>query len=312
MSTQESTPTVLVLGATGFVGRHVCATFAADGYRVVAVARTPVEGLAAHRFVSFDLARTPAEETARLLEDERIDVVVNSIGSIWGAPPEEMAERCTAPTRRLLDALALTSRRPRLVQLGSVLEYGSPPATAYGQAKLAATEAVLAAGARGEVDALVLRIANAAGPGTPDVSLLGQVGARLREAAARGESAVVELAPLRAHRDYIDVRDVAEAVLAAARTTATGHVIGIGRGEAVPVRSLVDGLIEVSGVPARIVEQEAPATSRSTDDWIQVDTEPARTVLGWQPHRSLEVALRAFWEESGGAAAHSRAVEDAR
>jgi nucleoside-diphosphate-sugar epimerase len=298
-----SAPTVLVLGATGFVGHHVCTAFVAAGHRVVAVARSASEGLAAHRFVSFDLARTPAKDTARLLEEERIDVVVNSIGSIWGAPAEEMTERCTAPTLRLLEALTLTTRRPRLVQLGSVLEYGSPPATAYGQAKLAATEAVLQAGARGEVDALVLRIANAAGPGTPAISLLGQVGARLKEAAARGESAVVELTALRAHRDYIDVRDVAEAVLAAAASTATGHVIGIGRGEAVPVRTLVDDLIRVSQVPARIVEREAPPAPRSTDDWIQVDTGPAHRILGWRPRRSLEEALRSFWEESGGVAA---------
>ncbi|MGW2413552.1 NAD-dependent epimerase/dehydratase family protein [Streptomyces tubercidicus] len=297
MTIRESTPTVLVLGATGFVGRHVCATFANAGYHVVAVARTAVEHLAAHRFIAFDLARTPAEETARFLGDERIDVVVNAIGSIWGARPEEMHERCTAPTQRLLEALSLMPRRPRLVQLGSVLEYGSPPATAYGQAKLAATNAVLRADALGEANALVLRIANAAGPGTPAISLLGQVAARLKEAAVRGESAVVELFPLRAHRDYVDVRDVAEAVLAAAVSTATGQVIGIGRGEAVPVRSLVNELIRVSGVPARVVEREAPAAARGADDWIRVDTGPAYEVLGWRPQRSREVALQSLWEE---------------
>ncbi|WP_406864136.1 NAD(P)-dependent oxidoreductase [Streptomyces sp. HUAS MG47] len=308
-----STPTVLVLGATGFVGRHLCATFTTAGYRVVGVARTGGEHLAVHRFAAFDLARTPAEETARFLADERVDVVVNSIGSIWGAPPEEMAERCTAPTRRLLDALRLMPRRPRLVQLGSVLEYGSPPATAYGRAKLAATQAVLEAGRRGEAEALVLRIANAAGPGTPDISLLGQVAARLREASARaGSVAVVELFALRAHRDYIDVRDVAEAVLAAAVSTATGQVIGIGRGEAVPVRTLVDEIIRISGVPARIVEREAPPSPRGADDWIQVDTGPAYDVLGWRPQRSLETALRSYWEESGGAAIRSPALEDRR
>ncbi|RDL08449.1 nucleoside-diphosphate-sugar epimerase [Streptomyces sp. HB202] len=297
-SRPASPPTLLVLGATGFVGRHVCAASAAAGQQVLAVARSPLPGLAAHRFLSFDLARTPADEVARVLREERVDVVVNSIGSIWGAPPEEMTERCTAPTLRLLEALRLLDEPPRLVQLGSVLEYGDPPATAYGRAKLAAARAVLEADARGEVRALVLRIANAAGPGTPDISLLGQVAARLREAAAEGREAVVELNALLAHRDYVDVRDVADAVVAAATSSARGQIVGIGRGEAVPVRSLVTELIRVSGVPARVVEREAPTTAPGTDDWIQVDTGPARGLLGWRAGRSLESALRAFWTDA--------------
>lgn len=293
-----ATGTVLVLGATGFVGRHVCASFTSSGHRVVAAARSQAEGLAADRFRAFDLAQAPAEETARLLREERIDVVVNSIGSIWGAEPREMVERCTAPTYQLLEALALMPRRPRLVQLGSVLEYGSPPATAYGQAKLAATQAVLAADARGEAEALVLRIANAAGPGAPAVSLLGRVAAHLRAADREDRDAVVELSQLRAHRDYVDVRDVAEAVRLAAASTATGQILDVGRGEAVPVRALVDELIRLSGVPAKIIERDDSLVSTSADDWIQVDAAPAYNVLGWRPHRSLEEALQAFWVES--------------
>lgn len=330
---------VLVLGGTGFVGRQVCAEFAAHGCRVLAASRNPQRpALPAHpgvrqvrlvqrvRQVRLDLGAASATTSlARLLDTERPSTVVNCVGSIWGRTADDMAPSIVAPAERLVDALALAAVRPRLVHLGSVLEYGpvapgttargtARPDTPYGKAKLAATETVLAAHAAGTLDALVLRIANVAGRGTPGISLLGQVAARL--AAWDGGTAgpvVVELSPLRAHRDYVDVRDVADAVVAAARTSvpASGQVVDIGRGAAVPVRELVELLVAASGVPARLVEVEAeverggPRGGRpGAADWMRVDPGPARELLGWTPRRSLEDAVRAYWEQY---AAESRA-----
>ncbi|BBC30329.1 hypothetical protein SGFS_016230 [Streptomyces graminofaciens] len=307
---------VVVLGGTGFVGRRVCADFHAAGWAVTAVARHAPKDLDGTRFLSLDLAETPSGALAEMLEAQRPDVVVNATGSIWSREDAAMERICTLPALRLLEALGSMSRRPRLVHLGSVLEYGPvppgaavgaertpEPTTAYGKAKLAASRAVLQAAARGAVHGLVLRVANVAGVGTPDVSLLGKVAACLLEGAAGAEPVTVRLAPLRAHRDYVDVRDVSEAVLAAARSRASGAAVDIGRGEAVPVRRLVDLLVEVSGVPARIVERPREPGVRAETDWIQVDLGPARDLLGWRPKRSLEESVRSYWTD-----VHARAA----
>ncbi|QXE35936.1 NAD(P)-dependent oxidoreductase [Streptomyces sp. GMY02] len=307
---------VLVLGGTGFVGREVCAAFAAAGRRVIAASRNPVPSPAPGnhpgvRALRLDLGAVPAARLAGLLDSEKPGTVVNCVGSIWGRTAQDMVPSIVAPTERLLEALALAAVRPRLVHLGSVLEYGpvapgttargpARPDTPYGQAKLAATEAVLAAHAAGTVDALVLRIANVAGPGTPDISLLGQVAARLATWDGGPEPVVVELSPLRAHRDYVDVRDVADAVVAAAGTSLTGRCVDIGRGEAVPVRELVGLLVAVSGVPVRLVEtvrDEPRGGGPASADWMRVDNGPAGELLGWRPRRSLEDAVRAYWEQ---------------
>ncbi|MDA3645732.1 NAD(P)-dependent oxidoreductase [Saccharopolyspora indica] len=307
----SATRKVVVLGGTGFVGRHVCAAFAAAGSEVLAVARTPTSTDC--RFISLSLDDVPAEALARLLEAEGADVVVNAVGSIWGAADRDMATRCLVPTQRLLAALALMRTRPRLVHLGSILEYGSdaqeessggtdrlPTRTAYGRAKLAATRAVLEAVTTGGVEGLVLRIANVAGPGTPEISLLGKVAQRLTEAALHDEAAVVELTPLKAHRDYVDVRDVAGAVVTAAAAEVTGRVIDIGSGEAVSVRDLVDLLIRASGVPTRIVEHPDESAAPEPQHWTRADIGPAREVLGWRPRRSLAEAVGDFWAETSG------------
>ncbi|MGK5629449.1 NAD-dependent epimerase/dehydratase family protein [Streptomyces sp. URMC 123] len=308
---------VLVLGGTGFVGRAVCDAFAARGAEVVAAARRPPGGPGAHRFLRLDPTTTPAADLAERLDAVRPRTVVNTIGSIWGRTDREMWDAATLPTLRLLEALTLTTARPRLIHLGSVLEYGPVPPgttvgpatvprpdTAYGRAKLAATRAVLAACADGRAEGMVLRVANVAGPGTPPVSLLGRVAAALLAAGpGTGAPAVVELAPLRAHRDYIDVRDVADAVVAAAGSSVNGEAVDIARGEAVAVRALVDLLIEVSGVPATVRERPPVGeASAAAEDWLRVDTRPARELLGFAPRRSLEDAVRAYWRSLAPAA----------
>ncbi|MFF9867091.1 NAD-dependent epimerase/dehydratase family protein [Streptomyces sp. NPDC013953] len=309
----ETSPrgSVLVLGGAGYVGRHVCAAFAARGSDVVVVGRRPPEEPMPYRCVTLDLAGTDPAVLAAALDAERPDTIVNSVGSIWGRTDEQMWSATAVPTLRLLEALALMSARPRLVHLGSVLEYGpvAPggsvgagtvprPDTAYGRSKLAASEAVLRGTSGGWVDGVVLRVSNVSGPGTPRISLLGQVAERLVAAAGTGAEAVVELSRLRAHRDYVDVRDVADAVVAAACARAVPVAVGIGRGEAVAVRDLVDLFIEASGIPARVVERPAPGrASGQREDWLRVDTGAARALLGWEPRRSLQESVRDCWHD---------------
>ena len=299
-------PRAVVLGGTGFVGRHVADAFAGAGHDVLTVARRAPAGPLRHRFTALDLGGTDPDTLARLLDAEDPVAVVDSTGSSWGLDPDRMAERCTRLSALLLDALRRAACRPRLVHLGSVLEYGPQPSdprdtpapdTAYGRAKLAATSAVLAAADAGDVDAVVLRLVNALGPGLPATSLLGRVAAVLAPAARAGVAARVELAPLEARRDVVDVRDAAEAVLAAAGRPVTGRVLDVGRGEAVPVRTLVRLLVEVSGVPTTVVERSGPAGWRAGTRWSCVDPAPAAAALGWRPRRDLRTAVTDFWHD---------------
>ncbi|SBT42822.1 NAD-dependent epimerase/dehydratase family protein [Micromonospora auratinigra] len=303
---------VVVLGGAGYVGRHVCAAFAALGREVLVVGRRPATGLD-HPQLTLDLSAAPVGELVRLLDTHHPTVVVNAVGGVWEVDDAQMTASNTTATHRLLEALSGAATRPRLVQLGSVLEYGSVPAgervgertptrpeSTYGRTKLAATTAVLGACAEGRVRGLVLRLANAAGPGAPTVSLLGRVADRLVRVRAGVADPVVELGPLRACRDYIDVRDIADAVVAAAAVPASGRTVAIGRGEAVPVRDLVDLLVEVSGVAVRIVESDRASSRRTGADWLAVDPAGAREVLGWGPRRSLREAVAALWAEAVG------------
>jgi nucleoside-diphosphate-sugar epimerase len=171
------------------------------------------------------------------------------------------------------------------------------PTTPYGRTKLRGTELVLDAAAAGRVPGVVLRVTNVLGAGAPAVSLAGRVAAQLAHAARAGTPAVLSLSPLHAERDFVDARDVAEAVLRAARAPVVGRLVNVGSGQPVPVRTVVERLIAVSGVPATVHETGSQESSRSLHlDWQEADIRLAKELLDWQPRHPLDDSLRALWE----------------
>ncbi|WP_067793998.1 NAD-dependent epimerase/dehydratase family protein [Actinomadura formosensis] len=298
----------VVLGGGGFVGSHLCSALAAAGHEVVAAVRRPPAAMPCADVAVLDAADPGA--LRGLLRRTAPDAVVNAAGAVWRADGAAMEASNVVLVERLLTVLPELGRTPRLIQLGTIHEYGSAPGggvlredtvpaplTPYGRTKLRATEAVLAAVRAGRADAVVLRVANVIGPGAPAGSLLGMVTELLAGARAAGRTATIRLASLGGHRDFADVRDVAGAVLlTAVPGTPAPRLVNIGGGRAVSVRSLVERLIEISGVPAELVTGTAPPSSPGAAAGSQrLGIDRARTALGWRPRRSPEESLRALW-----------------
>ncbi|MFE0042374.1 NAD-dependent epimerase/dehydratase family protein [Streptomyces albireticuli] len=290
---------VLVLGGTGFLGAHLVDAFTATGAEVLSASRGGP--------LSVDLTAAGPDELASVLRGIAPDVVVNAAGRAWQASEEEMLRANAEAVETLVAALTRLPSRPRLVQLGSVHEYGPgtvgtgtsehevpAPVTAYGRSKLRGSRAVLDGVRAGGLNGVVLRLANVCGPGAPRGSLLGAVAARLADHSGAGP-VELRLSPLRARRDFVDVRDVAAAVVAAADLPypdGAKPVVNVGRGVAVPARDLVDRLIALSGVPVRIVETPEAGARRDDVEWQQLDISRARLLLGWRPRRGLDESLR--------------------
>jgi nucleoside-diphosphate-sugar epimerase len=118
----------------------------------------------------------------------------------------------------------------------------------------------------------------------------------LRKALAHGTE--VRLGPLEAVRDFIDARDVAEAVIAAATTPTLPHpVLNVGSGVGTPARTLVKQLVSVSGYAGE-VQEDLPGSTRSPGVlWQQADITAATRDLAWRPRRDLATSLTDWWEE---------------
>ncbi|MFD6619294.1 NAD-dependent epimerase/dehydratase family protein [Streptomyces albidoflavus] len=290
---------VVVFGGSGVLGSRVCAKFAAAGCDVLSVSRSGARAPwwpGTVRSTAVDVAACDTDRLRRAVSGA--DVVVNAAAVVWHTTEDAMRALHMGFVDRLIDVLADTG--PRLVQLGSSYEYGpaafgvptteddvASPTSFYGLSKRYSTEAIRRAAQERRLNGVVLRVANVAGPGAGGNSLPGMVARQLAAGATE-----LRLSPLTCWRDYVDVRDVVDAVLAAATAPAdvSGQVFNIGGGSAVAVRELVDQLIELSGVPARIVER-ADRPVLEPMPWQQLDISRARELLGWRPVLRLEESL---------------------
>lgn len=309
--TQQPTSTAVVLGGTGFVGRPVCAALADLGYEVVAVARHARPVARASKVVPLDLATATIGEVTATLHDLDPTIIVNAAGGMWGLDDDELHAANVGLTEHVLAAAAALPRRARLVQVGSVHEYGlvpigesmfeetaTAPVTLYGKLKLRCAEAVIDAARAGSVDGIVLRIGNVTGAGQPTVSLLGVVAAQLHQAWAERRPAVLELGPLGSQRDFLNLSDAVTAIVAAATVEQVAEpLVNIGHGHATSARRMVELLVAASGVPTELREKPAPAAETQ---WQQMRIDRARRVLGWSPARDLEAGVDDLWRHLTG------------
>ncbi|MFH8289674.1 NAD-dependent epimerase/dehydratase family protein [Streptomyces sp. NPDC018059] len=314
----DSAPTAVVLGGTGCIGRHICAAFSRQGYRVVTVTRRPAPRVAPHPHRRLDLAAAEPAALRAVFDDERADVVVNATdmagatdatGAADGgeARAAELLDANEGLARRLVEALSAAARGPRLVHIGTIHEYGPgesgvplhedvepEPANAYARAKLAGSQVVLDAARAGAVSAVVLRLVNTCGPYPTPAGFVGKLLPTLLAAAAAGEPPSITVGG--AMRDWIDVRDVAEAAVLAARRPVSGHAFNIGSGVCVSMRELVGHALAAAGLPDSGVRETAGPLRSLGADWIQADIGRARALLGWSPAFRLKESMRDMWD----------------
>jgi nucleoside-diphosphate-sugar epimerase len=292
---------ILVLGVGGFLGAHTAAYLRTlPGVRVLGGSRAPSAELPA------DLGTVAVGELTAAIARLQVAAVVNCAGATTGGALR-LAEVNARGPAALCEALREAAPTARLVHIGSAAEYGAAPhgtaltetsptcpLGAYGVSKLAGTLAVAGA----PLDAVVLRVFNPIGPGTPATALPGRLAAQLRH---DGRDSVVRVGDLSAYRDYVDVRDVARAAaLAATVRGPLPRVVNIAAGQAVRVREVAWGLARAAGFRGSIEETAPVGSVRSAAvAWQLADIATAQRALGWRPRIALADSLRDLWDASG-------------
>lgn len=164
------------------------------------------------------------------------------------------------------------------------------PISAYGISKLSCEkylrlyDAGSASGVgNGILTTIALRVANPYGAGQNISKAQGAL-TTFCHRAVQGE--MIEIwGDGKVERDYIDVRDVARALLAAARASASGTEVNIGSGRGTSLNELISVISQHLGRMPQVSYHPA----RSFDVPRNVlDITKAATLLGWRPEISLE------------------------
>ena len=215
--------TVLVTGAGGFVGGHLCAALSRSGAEVVAIGRQggKAAGRARH-FVGTDTIPDVAM-LGKVMDRFRPEQVFHLAGAASAPSVAELYAVNTLYAVDLLEAAGRVTRPPRIVILGSAAEYGAPmkpgrlmseadperPGSSYGIAKLAQTHHALAASG---LPVVVARLFNPIGAGMPEGTAAGRFVRQIAE--LRGRDGVIHTAgPLDAVRDVVDISDAVDALI---------------------------------------------------------------------------------------------------
>lgn len=293
---------VLVLGAAGFIGSHLCPALRRTGCDVVGFGRGAcppwAEGDGGFTWISGDFAeheRTAAAAAGCSLVYHLIGGTSPAVSNL--DPLDDLAT--LTGTVAFLDRLrAAPPRRLVFVSSGGTV-YGVPrslpipedaptePISAYGINKLAIEKYLHLYARLHGLDACVLRVANPFGERQVSRRQQGVVAAFMHAAVAGepltiwGDGAVV--------RDYVYVGDVVTALLRAGTAERLGsRIFNIGAGQGRSVRDVADAVEAVSG--RRLERLFRPARPVDVPS-VVLDVSRAREELGWVPATPWEEAL---------------------
>jgi len=304
---------VVVTGAAGFIGSHLCERLLALGHEVLGIdsftdyyerARKEqnLEGSRANPDFKFEEVDLVDGDLAQALKGAK--VVYHLAGQpgvrpSWGSQFDRYVRDNVLATQRLLECLKETPV-DRFVFAGSSSVYGDAemfptkesalprPVSPYGVTKLAAEHLALLYTKNFNIPAVSVRYFTVYGPRQrPDMAF-----SRFMQALVDGQPIEV-FGDGEQTREFTYVSDAVEGTIKAATKDVVGQVFNLGGGSRVTVNRVLATLEDISRIKLQTQTlPAAPGDPRHTGASINL----ARERLGWEPRVSLREGLTKQWE----------------
>ncbi len=284
---------ILVTGASGFIGPHLCRRLCMCRADVHALSRKMISSSSScPHWWQGDLSRL--EEASRLLNSIRPDIIIHLAGYAVGGRQLDLVlptfhSNLTSTVNLLTAAAEIPCRR--IVLAGSLEEpvLGNGhivPSSPYAAAKLASSAYGRMFYALYGLPVVVARIFMTYGPGEPNVKkIIPYVINSLLE------EKLPELGSGERKVDWIFVEDVVEGLIQAAlHPDSAGQTIDLGSGALVSIREVVGNIFKMMNV--RQEPRFGSSPDRPMEQIRTADTIESTRLIAWQPEYSLEQGLK--------------------
>jgi nucleoside-diphosphate-sugar epimerase len=282
---------VLVTGATGFLGSHLCRRLGSQGAEVYGVSRRSQAQEGDIQWLQGEMSDMPTAR--RILMETKPDVIFHLSGLASGLCDLKFV----LPTLHSLflstvNVLTVAAEMGpvRVILAGSLTEptpdADEPtPGSPYAAAKWASSAYGRMFSTIYDLPVVILRIFMTYGPGQDARKLIPHVILSL----LRNKSP--ELSNGRWEADWVYIDDVIDGLVAAARSpNVTGRTIDLGCGRLVSVRAIIEQLVELTG--ARVAPAFGALPDRPLEQVRVADVERTERMLGWKAMVSLNEGLR--------------------
>jgi GDP-4-dehydro-6-deoxy-D-mannose reductase len=274
---------LLITGASGFIGRHLCQSARDRGYDVVGTylreeeLRTRLPSPAGVEWRSLNM-QNPAEVSG-IVDDVRADGVVHLAAQAYAkkawADPEDTFRTNVLGTITLYEALRRTPPPKGVLLASSGASYGIPkslpiaedvplnPTNPYGVSKACQDMLSFQYASNFGLRILRARLFGTTGPGkTGDA--LNDFARQVAALERTGSGGTIAVGNLDTRRDISDIRDVTRALWTIFERGTPTEAVNVGAGQSYSIRDIVDHLAKIAKVP--VSAQADPALMRPTDE----------------------------------------------
>jgi GDP-4-dehydro-6-deoxy-D-mannose reductase len=252
---------ILITGACGFFGRHLCKYIIGLDSSLELIGADIVENGVENCRTFYRVDMANEDEMSRLIDQTKPEYVLHLAGLFSAGSNFQIYRSNVLSVAALLEATRKYKPDSVVIIIGSAAEYGliepcrlpidetTPcrPVTAYGLSKQLATEIAIYYHRMFGLCTMVARPFQLIGKGVTTLLAPGTFAEQLKMCISEKHK-TIKVGNLESSRDFLDVRDAAEAIWLLIQKPAPGQIFNLCSGRPVKMGDLLNMMIETLGV----------------------------------------------------------------
>ncbi len=296
----------LITGHNGFIGqtyiKHLLAK--GNGSNILGLSRRSLN----HNAINETIIELSDVRLSEEIDAFAPDVIIHLASSRFGELENLFLSNVKA-TENLLNAVLKINRPIKVIIIGSSAELGIPiknpssendkcnPVDYYGLTKLMQSELAHQYYLKHDIEVIRLRLFNILGAGMPDSLLAGRAIKLFQESLRNTDALPLQFGDLSSYRDYLDIRDLCNAIDLSIENGMAGELYHIGSGVKTQGTDLIDEIINTCPHQTKSLEYQFARNQKSLVPHQVADITKAKNHLKWELLFGLDETLLWMWND---------------